>query len=173
MSNFKDIINKYNDKIIRSNDKRILIEAINLLDDEPILTDTELNVLKEIFMALKEDYTLDITQDREQLEFMVEIQKQDVPIIENKHDLNELCNELIQSTNCQSITQLESVVITFLCACEHIEENEICIIKEIIKLIEKNWTLSPIIQKEKNGKIYRYTKFVPTYSKQLVKKNSR
>ena len=171
MPNFLDIINDYVKNVVNKNDRRIILCAINLLEAENLISTDEINVLNEIFLALKEDYTLSITQDRETLDFMIAIEKQDTPIIENKHDINILCNELKRLTN-NNVTNIQNSIINFFCGCEHIEENEVLVIEKIIDSIINNWVLKPIEQKEENGKIIRYTKFIPIYNKRLVKTNN-
>ena len=171
MSQFEQIIKKHIHKTNKINDRRIMIEAFELLTDEPILTNNEIDILKEIFMFLKEDYTLSITQDKQTLGFILEISKQEIPIIENKHNVNVLCNELYKSSDCVSMSKLEDAILVFLYACEHIEENEILIIHEIISLLEKNWTLAPIEEKIENENKVKYSKLIPTYQKKLIKKN--
>lgn len=171
MHNFQNIINDYIKNVINKNDRRIMICALNILEAEEIISDTEINILNEIFMLLKEDYTLAIKQDQNTLDFIIVIEQQPVPIIENKHDLNVLCNELKRIAEHKNISNAEKSIITFLNACEHIEENEVLVIDKIINSIINNWTLTPIEQKEQNKKIIRYTKFIPTYNKCLIKTN--
>lgn len=171
MHNFLEVVNDYVKNVVNKNDRRIMLCALNILEAEEIISNDEINILNEIFMALKEDYTLAITQDRETLDFMIAIKKQEAPIIENKHDVNVLCNELKRLASTMDTTVTEKSIINFFCACEHIEENEVLVIEKIIDSIVNNWALNPIEQKEENGELIRYTKFIPTYTKGLVKTN--
>ena len=162
MPNFKEIIHRNIKQARKENDKRIMKTALDIIVDEPILSDESIDVLNEIFMALKLDYTLRIIQDYETLNFAVEIYKQEEPIIENKHEVNILYSELSQK---EKITKLEKCALLFLNACEHTEENEVLVINKILEFIEKNWTLSPI---EKYGDT-RISKIVPIYYKTYKK----
>ena len=114
MPNFLDIINDYVKNVVNKNDRRIILCAINLLEAEDLISNDEINVLNEIFLALREDYTLSIKQDRETLDFMIAIEKQDTPIIENKHDVIILCNELKRLTS-NNITNMQNAIINFFC----------------------------------------------------------
>ena len=171
MSNFKTIIKNYIKNVSNVNDKRIMIEAVNIIDAKNILSDNEINVLKEVFMALKEDYTLAITQDRDTFNFMLAITEQEIPIVENKHELNVLYNLLKKDVENREISKLEETILTFLDACEHIEEDEVLIINKIIQYLTNNWALSPLNKKEIKGKEIRFSYITPTYNKSLVKKN--
>ena len=171
MHNFLDIINDYIKNVSNKGDKRVMLCAINLLEAEEIISEDEINILNEIFMALKEDYTLTTMQDYETLDFIIVIKQQKNHIIENKHDVNVLCNELKRLASTMDTTVTEKSIINFFCACEHIEENEVLVIEKIIDSIVNNWALNPIEQKEENGELIRYTKFIPTYTKGLVKTN--
>ena len=79
MGNFNDIIKRAIKRSHCMNDKRIMITALNILDLKDIITEEELKYLNEIFMALKKDYTLSVTSDRDTLEQVVVISKQIVP----------------------------------------------------------------------------------------------
>lgn len=165
MPNFIETIKKHILQSNNQNDKRIMNIALNLLIDSPILSDEEINVLNDIFTCLKFDYTLSIVQDPETLQFGVEISMQETPIIENKHDVMKLYKEL--ATNIDKKISIEDCVLTFLDACEHIEENEVLVINKLLDFMEKNWTLSPIT--EKNNK--RYTFILPCHHKIYQKAN--
>lgn len=169
MPNFKSIIKEYVKNVCNENDKRIMVAALNMLEASNILSDTEINTLKEIFMALKEDYTLEIKQDRETLDFMVVITEQNIPIIENKHDLNVLYHELLNNSNPVNRTKLDNTVLTFLDACEHIEEDEILVISKILQYLTNNWSLSPIEEKIIKNKPVKCSRIIPTYHKKLAK----
>lgn len=167
MNNFISTINNYISHLSNPNDIRILEEAINLLELSPILTKNEIEVLNEMFTSLREDYTLSIMQDRSNLNYMIVIKKQEQPIIENKHDLNVLLTELKKINN-NSI--IEKVVINFIDACEHIEENEILRIKQILNYLNNEWTLKPLTEKQYKNETIRCSYLTPCYRKQLIKK---
>lgn len=143
------------------NDKRIMITALNILDLEFVITNEEIEFLNEIFSALKEDYTLLVASDKETLEQVVIIQKQAIPIVENKHDVGTLYNNLknIETSN------IENLVLNFFKACEHIEEDEVMVINQIIDMLENNWSLRCIDRDNINGNFIRTLKFKPTYNK--------
>lgn len=168
MNNFIATINNYISHLSNPNDIRILKQAINLLELSPILTRNELEILNEIFTSLREDYTLSIMQDRNNLNYMVVIKKQTKPIIENKHDLNVLLTEL-KKINSNDST-IENIIINFIDACEHIEENEILIIKQILRYLNNEWSLKPLIKKQYEDETIRYSYLTPCYRKELIKK---
>lgn len=169
MPKFKDIIKEYVKNVYNENDKRIMVAALNILNASDIISENELDILKEIFMALKEDYTLTIKQDRETFNFMIVITEQNIPVIENKHDINVLYHELQKNTI--EKTKLEDTILTFFDACEHIEEDEVLVINRIIQYITNNWALSPIEEKQSKNGIIRFTHIIPSYHKKLVKKS--
>ncbi len=165
MPNYIETIKKHIALSKNQNDKRIMNIALNLLLDSPIFSKEEIDILNDIFTYLKLDYTLNIIQDYETLNFGIELSLQDAPIIENKHDVMNLYHEL--STNNSKHVSIEDCVLTFLDACEHIEENEILVINKIIDFMEKNWTLSPIVEKENK----KYTIILPDNEKIYQKAN--
>lgn len=170
MPKFKDIIKEYVKNVYNENDKRIMVAALNILNASDIISENELDILKEIFMALKEDYTLTIKQDRETFNFMIVISEQNVPVIENKHDINVLYHELQKNSNPLERTRLEDAILTFFDACEHIEEDEVLVINKAIQYITNNWSLGPIEEKETKNGLVRCTHIIPSYNKRLVKK---
>ena len=161
MGNFNDIIKRAIKRSHCMNDKRIMITALNILDLKDIITEEELKYLNEIFMALKKDYTLSVTSDRDTLEQVVVISKQIVPIVENKHDVATLYNYLSKETT----NKLENVVLNFFDACAHIEEDEVMIINQIIDMLENSWALKNIEKQDIDGKIVGILKFKPKYQK--------
>ena len=94
MENFKSIINKYVKMTSNQNDKRIIQEALNLINSESTILENEFDILNEIFIYLKKDYTINIIQDPTNLDFCLAIIKQQNPFIKNKHELNSLVCEL-------------------------------------------------------------------------------
>lgn len=170
MNSFSKIIKDYMEKHITDfNDKRIMQEAITLVDSESDITDEEVNILNEIFMSLKEDYTLKIIQDPTNLDFCIAITKQEKPIIQNKHDLNGLVNDLKRFSLNYSVSKIENATLLFLDASEHIEEDEFLLIQNIIRYLTNDWCLSPIEQQKHSGEIIRISRLIPTYCKKLIK----
>lgn len=169
MLTFEEIINNYLSYVTVTNDKRIMKEAINLIESEPIILDHEFDILNEIFSYLKMDYTLKIIQDPETLEFCIAIIKQNTPIIENKHDVNILLHELKYNCKNREISNMEKTIINFFDASEHIEENEVLLIQSIIQYLNSNWMLKPIETIDYNNEKVKCTKIVPTYNKHLKK----
>lgn len=169
MHEFSKIIDSYLGHITDLNDRNIIQEALIIIDSEENINDDELNVLNEIFMSLKEDYTLKIIQDSEDLNFCIAIIKQDIPIIKNRHNLNILLNELKRFSLNNTISKIENTVLTFFEACEHIEENEFYLIKNIIKNLNNDWTLSPIKSETSQDEIIKISKLIPTYNKQIIR----
>ena len=169
MTKFSLIINKYIDKTIDLNSKRIMQEALNLIEDEQIISEIELQVLNEIFISLREDFTIIIMQDEVTLDFLITLQKQQKPIIKNEHNINTLINDLKRLNIKQEFSNIENMTLNFLDACEHIEETEIFLIQNIIRYLENNWILKPIETKKYNGEQIRYSKLIPTYCKTLIK----
>ncbi len=170
MDNFIQTIKDYMAHVTDFNSKRIMQEAITLIDSELNITDEEINILNEIFMSLKEDYTLKIIQDPTNLDFCITISKQGIPTIKNKHELNILVNELKRVSLNASISKIEKSALIFLDASEHIEENEFYIIQNIIRYLNNDWMLATIETKKYLGEDVRISRLIPTYSKQLVKK---
>ncbi len=166
---FIEVIKNYMKNVTNKNDLRIMNEAVNILEAEMILNNEELDVLNELFISLREDYTLFFMQDRETLEFLLAIKKQEIPIIENKHNLNILACELKRMSLDKNISKLEKTVLTFLDACEHIEENEVISIQKIMEYINNNWTLKPIEEYKYNDETVRCSKIVPSYQKKFIK----
>ena len=171
MPSFKSIIKDYVKNVYNENDKRIMVSALNILNASNVLSDDEIQTLKEVFMALKEDYTLEIKQDRETFDFMLVITEQNIPVIENKHDINVLYHELLNNSNPVNRTKLEDAVLTFFDACEHIEEDEVLVINKIIQYLTNNWSLAPLEEKTIKNKKVRCSHIIPSYQKKLVKKN--
>lgn len=166
MSNFINLIKKAVKRSKCMNDKRIMITALNILDLEFVINNEEIVYLNEIFTALKEDYTLFVTSDEDTLEQVIVMKKQEVPIVENKHDVDTLYKELSNfMTN-----NLEGVVLNFFRACEHIEEVEVMIINQIIDMLENNWCLRSIERKKEDDNDIRVIKFRPNYNKVNVLK---
>ena len=161
MGNFNDIIKRAIKRSHCMNDKRIMITALNILDLKDIITEEELKYLNEIFMALKKDYTLSVTSDRDTLEQVVVISEQIVPIVENKHDVATLYNYLSK----EKTNKLENVVLNFFDACSHIEEDEVMIINQIVDMLENSWALKNIEKQDIDGKIVGILKFKPKYQK--------
>lgn len=161
MKDFIYIIKKAIESSKNMNDKRIMITSLNILDLKDIITNEEINYLDEIFKALKEDYTLFVTADRDTLEQIVVISKQVVPIIENKHNVITLYTELSKL----NIDSIEKVILNFFDACAHIEEDEIMIINQIIDMLENNWSLKSIEKQYIDGSEVRALKFKPRYQK--------
>ena len=87
MDNFKTIINKYINNATNLNDKRIMKEALNIIESESVILDDELEILNEIFISIKKDYTINIIQDPTNLDFCLAIIKQSLPIMKNSHEL--------------------------------------------------------------------------------------
>ena len=85
MDNFKIIINKYINNATNLNDKRIMKEALNIIESESVILDDELEILNEIFISIKKDYTINIIQDPTNLDFCLAIIKQSLPIMKNSH----------------------------------------------------------------------------------------
>ena len=164
MNKFYDIIKLAIKRCHCMNDKRIMITALNVLELKDIITEEEINYLDEIFTALKEDYTLSVTSDRDTLEQVVVIEKQVVPIIENKHDVTILYNYLKK----EKINNLENIVLNFFDACAHIEEDEVMIINQIIDMLENSWALKSIEKQKMDGKSIRILKFKPMYQKVMM-----
>ena len=175
MHEFRKIISGYLEHVTDSNDRDIIQEALIMIDSEENINYDELNVLNEIFLSLKEDYTLKIIQDSEDLSFCVAIIKQDIPIIKNRHKLNTLSNELKAFSLNNTTSKIENTVLTFFEACEHIEENEFYLIKNIIKNLNNDWSLSPIKNEISQNEMIKISKLIPTYNKQIIikKENDR
>ena len=171
MDNFHNIINKYINLSKNLNDKRIMKEAINIIESETVILDDEIEILNEIFKSLKENYTINIIQDPTNLDFCLAIMKQQLPIIKNSHELTNLLNEIKSSINIsnKNTTKLETVVLNFLEASEHIEENEILLIQNIIRYLNNDWILKPFENQKYQGENIKISRLVPTYSKKLVK----
>ena len=166
MDNFKTIINKYINNATNLNDKRIMKEALNIIESESVILDDELEILNEIFISIKKDYTINIIQDPTNLDFCLAIIKQSLPIMKNSHELTCLLNEL---KNNEKISKLEKVTLNFLDASEHIEENEILLIQNIIRYLNNNWILKPFEDQKFQGENIKISRLVPTYSKKLIK----
>ena len=166
MDNFKTIINKYINNATNLNDKRIMKEALNIIESESVILDDELEILNEIFISIKKDYTINIIQDPTNLDFCLAIIKQSLPIMKNSHELTCLLNEL---KNNEKISKLEKVTLNFLDASEHIEENEILLIQNIIRYLNNNWILKPFEDQKYQGENIKISRLVPTYSKKLTK----
>lgn len=169
MPNFKSIIKDYIKIVSNENDKRIMLTALNILNAQSIISDEEVKVLEEIFMSLKEDYTLEIKQDRDTFDFMIVITEQNIPVIENKHDINVLYHELLKSSNVSNRSNIENVILTFFDACEHIEEDEVLVINKIIYYLTNNWTLSTIREKKLENNSVRCSNIIPSYQKKLIR----
>ena len=169
MDNFQNIINKYINLSKNLNDKRIMKEALNIIESESIILDDELEILNEIFKSLKDDYTINIIQDPTNLDFCLAIMKQPLPIIKNSHELTLLLNELKGSISDKNTTELENAVLNFLEASEHIEENEILLIQNIIRYLNNDWILKPFENQKYLGENIKISRLVPTYSKKLIK----
>ncbi len=171
MDNFHNIINKYINLSKNLNDKRIMKEAINIIESETVILDDEIEILNEIFKSLKENYTINIIQDPTNLDFCLAIMKQQLPIIKNSHELTNLLNEIKSSINIsnKNTTKLETVVLNFLEASEHIEENEILLIQNIIRYLNNDWILKPFENQKYLGENIKISRLVPTYSKKLIK----
>lgn len=172
MDNFSQIIKDYMAHVTDFNDRRIMQESITLIDSESDITDEEINILNEIFMSLKEDYTLKIIQDPTNLDFCIAISKQEIPIIKNKHELNVLVNELKRYTLNSKVSKIEKSALIFLEASEHIEENELYIIQNIIRYLNNDWVLSPIENTKYLGENIRISRLTQIYSKKFIKKES-
>ncbi len=166
MDNFKTIINKYINNATNLNDKRIMKEALNIIESESVILDDELEILNEIFISIKKDYTINIIQDPTNLDFCLAIIKQSLPIMKNSHELTCLLNEF---KNNEKISKLEKVTLNFLDASEHIEENEILLIQNIIRYLNNNWILKPFEDQKYQGENIKISRLVPTYSKKLIK----
>ncbi len=169
MDNFSQIIKEYMAHVTDLNDKRIMQEAITLIDSKFDITDTEIDILNEMFMSLKEDYTLKIIQDPTNLDFCIAISKQEIPIIKNKHELNDLVDELKRFSLNFETSNIEKSALVFLESSEHIEENELYIIQNIIRYLNNDWSLSPIENQKYLGEQIRISKLKPTYNKILIK----
>ncbi len=169
MDNFQNIINKYINLSKNLNDKRIMKEALNIIESESVILDDELEILNEIFKSLKDDYTINIIQDPTNLDFCLAIMKQPLPIIKNSHELTLLLNELKGSISDKNTTELENAVLNFLEASEHIEENEILLIQNIIRYLNNDWILKPFENQKYLGENIKISRLVPTYSKKLIK----
>lgn len=169
MDDFKNIINKHIEITSNLNDKRIMQEALNMLDSESTILKNEFDILNEIFMFLKEDYTVNIIQDPTNLDFCVAIMKQKTPIIKNKHELNCLVSELKRQTINENINKIETTVLNFLDASEHIEENEVLLIQNIIRYLNNEWMLKPFERQRYAGEEIKISRLIPTYSKKLTK----
>lgn len=163
MSNFKNIIEEYIEKnSLDENDARIINVAIKILDLEPVLEEKEIQVLNDLFQALREDYTLSIGINSN-FNYQVIVEKQSIPEISNKHDVNCLYNKLISSVN--EMSSAEKCVLNLFNACEHVEENEIIIVDTIVDYFGKNWTITPLNKVEKDGKMISATStFKPLYN---------
>lgn len=175
MHDFSKIITDYLEHVTDLNDKNIIQESLIMINSVENINDDELTVLNEIFMSLKEDYTLKIMQDSEDLNFYIAIIKQDIPIIKNRHKLNILLNELKRFSLNNSISKVENTVLTFFEACEHIEENEFYLIQNIIRYLNNDWSLSPIKNETVQNEIIKVSKLIHTYNKQIIrtKENDR
>ena len=170
MSSFENIINEYIKYVTVRNDKRIMQEALNLLESEEVILDNELDVLNELFHYLKMDYTIKIIKDKKTLEFCIAVIKQEHPIIENKHDVNILIHELNYNCNNRKKTKMEETILNFLNASEHIEENEVLYIQNIIQYLNNNWILKPMEEIEYQNQNIMCSKIIPSYNKYLIKK---
>lgn len=167
MSDFINIIKRNIQHSQCMNDKRIMLVALNILDLEKVITDEELDNLDEVFAALKKDYTLSVSSDRDTLEPVVIIMNQTIPIVENKHDVCILYNIL----NKLNTTRIERTVLSFFDACAHIEETEVMVINQIIDMLENNWSLNGIERKFVDNREVRVLKFKTAYKsvKTLIK----
>lgn len=169
MENFKSIINKYVKMTSNQNDKRIIQEALNLINSESTILENEFDILNEIFIYLKKDYTINIIQDPTNLDFCLAIIKQQNPFIKNKHELNSLVCELKLYLLNKNINKIENTVLNFLDASEHIEENEILLIQNIIRYLNNEWILKPFENQKYLGEEIKISRLIPTYSKKLTK----
>ena len=61
------------------------------------------------------------------------------------------------------------LVINFLEACEHVEEDEVFLIQEIIRYLGNSWELQPFEEMKYNGENVKFSRLLPTYYKKLVK----
>ena len=66
---------------------------------------------------------------------------------------------------------MENTIINFFDASEHIEENEVLLIQNIIQYLNNNWMLKPVETIDYNNEQIMCTKIVPTYNKHLKKIN--
>ena len=167
MNNFLETLEMYTETVSDSNDKKLLSEAIQIYDTTPLITEDEFNILNEIFLSLRADKTLSIIQDPTNLNFCISIVNQNNPSIKNKHDIVVILNELKRIHNYNN--RAETLVINFLEACEHVEEDEIFLIQEIIRYLGNSWILNPFEEMKYNGELVKYSRLLPTYSKRLVK----
>ncbi len=166
MLDFHEIISQYINDVTNQNDKKILQQAINLIESEPIILDEELDILTEFFSALKKDYTIKVITDEKTLDFCIAMVKQDEPIVQNKYQLKILVEQLKKFKSNQNVSKIENAALKFLEASEHIEENETMLIQNIINYLNNNWTLKPI---ETNDEQIKYSRLIPVYSKHLRK----
>ena len=166
MPNYKSIIKEYIKHITNENDKRIIVCALNLLEGRELITNDEVDLLNETFMALKEDYTLKFKQDRKTLGFMLAIEEQVVPVIENKHELNVLYHKLQENTLGNDL--FENLVLNLIDACEHIEEDEVITIMKVIQYMTNNWNFGKLETREENGKTIRCSLITPVRIKELT-----
>ena len=166
MLDFHEIISQYINDVTNQNDKKILQQAINLIESEPIILDEELDILTEFFSALKKDYTIKVITDEKTLDFCIAMVKQDEPIVQNKYQLKILVEKLKKFKSNQNVSKIENAALKFLEASEHIEENETMLIQNIINYLNNNWTLKPI---ETNDEQIKYSRLIPVYSKHLRK----
>lgn len=167
MPDFSYIINGYINNVSNVNDKKIIEEALDLIESQPVILDEELDVLNEFFVSLRNDYTLNIVTDPNTLDFCVAIIKQKKPIINKKYDIEVLLKELQKVASTRNITKIENAVLNLLDASEHLEDNEILLLQNIIYYLNNNWTLRPI---ETNDENIKYSRLIPVYSKHMLKK---
>lgn len=169
MNKFISTLKNYIQYVSDENDKKILNEAVQLYNTEPLITDVEYDVLNEIFNSLRVDDTIEIIQDPSNLDFCIALKKQEVPIIQNKHDIMTILNELKRiSTN----NRAEQLVINFLCSCEHVEQTEVFLVQNIVKYLGNSWNLKPFENIKYYDENIKISRLVPTYSKKLIKKYS-
>lgn len=165
---FLSTLEKYTNVVSNENDRKFLSEAIQLYDTEPLISEDEFKILNEMFLSLRVDKTLQIIQDPTNLNFCISIVNEDVPEFQNKHDILIILNELKRLQTFGN--RAEALVVSFLESCEHVEEDELFLIQEIIRYLGSSWKLMPFEEMKYNGEVVKYSRLVPTYSKQLVRR---
>lgn len=167
MNNFLNTLEKYTETVSDINDKKLLQEAIQIYDTTPLISEDEFDILNEIFLSLRADKTLSIIQDPTNLDFCISIINQPTPLIKNKHDIIVILNELKRLHNLNN--RAETLVVNFLEACEHVEEDEVFLIQDIVRYLGNSWVLQAFEEMKYNGEQIKYSRLVPTYSKRLIK----
>lgn len=167
MNSIKECVQNYLEKVNDKMDKKILNQVLTMIEYKTMFTDTELDNFNFIFSMLKQDYTLSFSQNLNNSEYEIIMEKQNTPLYQCTHNISVIRNELKRLVSNELIDKTTENVICFLEASEHIEENELSSIETIMDFINRDW----IMGKFENTDTRHYASFSP-YRTQKLKKIS-